>query len=288
MTASQTPFGRPFFAMDTAFGPGTRTVAHYPPHVACSMLAKLGYDQTYFTVFPWVEPGQAAFLHRVPAEYGLGVAAVYVMLDLAADEQPASLARALAVVDAMPEQVDLEVAVLCSGGALEKSDPAGDRVAAEPLGTLAGRVADKGGALLLYPHVSYWLETFDDAVRLAGALDHPAVGVCFCGFHWYAADGQPLGERLADALPLLKSVNLSGVESRGEAHAIRPLDEGQMDNFAVLALLKRAGYTGRIGIQGYGVGGDVYANLRRSRDACRDILDRLERHPQWAELASRA
>jgi hypothetical protein len=70
----------------------------------------------------------------------------------------------------------------------------------------------------------------------------------------------------------------------GPPATIEPLDEGELDNFALLGLLRAIDYRGPIVLQGYGVGGDVYAVLRRSLRAYRSMAARLAMHPEWADL----
>ena len=48
---------------------------------------------------------------------------------------------------------------------------------------------------------------------------------------------------------------------------IQNLDVGTYDVGALLRGLHRIGYRGPVGLQGYGIGGDVAENLRRSMDA---------------------
>jgi len=47
------------------------------------------------------------------------------------------------------------------------------------------------------------------------------------------------------------------------------LDRGSFDVRQLLKALNELGYTGPIGLQGYGIGGDVYENLKRSMEAWR-------------------
>ncbi len=42
-----------------------------------------------------------------------------------------------------------------------------------------------------------------------------------------------------------------------------------------LKALKNSGYTGPIGLQGYGIGGDAYDNLKRSMSAWRKLSEKL-------------
>ena len=272
----------PLYAMDTAFGPGTRPVAQYPPRIRCEMLAELGFEAVYASVFG--EPEEAvAWLAHEPTRHGLGVAGVYAVLETASPGAEASLDRARRTVAAMPAGVALELAIRNPG--LAASDPAGDPGAVEAVAELADAVSAKGGRLGLYPHLGFWLERFDDALRLCERVARTDVGVIFCGYHWYATGAEVPASGLASARKKLFGVNLSGVVPAGEGFRIVPLDEGVMDNFAVLAALRRAGYDGPLGVQGYGVGGDVYANLARSIRALRSMRERLESHPEWAELA---
>ena len=127
-------------------------------------------------------------------------------------------------------------------------------------------------------------------MRLCRAINHPHLRTMFCGYHWYALGG-PLPEQLAGAVPYLHAANLCGSRRvQGPWHGlpatIEPLDDGELDNFAVLGMLRHVGFAGRIGIQGYATGGDVYHKLRRSLAALRDMERRLDAHPEWTRLRS--
>jgi hypothetical protein len=125
-------------------------------------------------------------------------------------------------------------------------------------------------------------------VRLVQQLDDPAVRVVFSGFHWFAVDGRDPKALLEMATPYLASANLCGSRrgpnALGMPATIEPLDSGQLDNFNLLGLLKRNGYQGPVGLQGYSIGGDPYPRLKRSIDVFRDMERRLDEHPHWAQL----
>jgi len=56
---------------------------------------------------------------------------------------------------------------------------------------------------------------------------------------------------------------------------IQTLDCGTFDMRKFLVSLRDAGFTGPIGLQGYGIGGDVHENLRQSMAAwekCSQVL----------------
>ena len=274
------------FAMDTSF---YHSLGTYRFEARCEMLQALGYDATYLTL--WSEPAWAdvPLLATVPARYGLDVAAVYVTLDIAGEADHPANRRIVELVERLEGCRQVQVSVVASDPALGRSDAAGDDRALVWLERLLGPAGDRGLEITLYPHVNTWLERVEDAVRLCRRLSHPGLGLSFNGYHWYAVDGRNLAGCLAQAGPFLQSANLCGSRRAAQGSAggpgmpatIEPLDEGELDNFAVLAALDRVEYAGMIGVQGYSVGGDVYAKLRRSLLAFRDMEDRLARHPGW-------
>ena len=152
--------------------------------------------------------------------------------------------------------------------------------------TLLQMAERKNAHICLYPHVGSWIERIEDGVRLCAKADHPRLRAVFCGFHWFAKDGKNLPARIREAAPFLRSVNMCGSRGPGPIFnkTIEPLGYGELDNFALLALLRKNGYTGRIGFQGYSIGGDVYTHLKHSLAVYRDMEDRLNRHPNWADL----
>lgn len=273
------------YAMDTSF---YTPLGAYDFDARCAMLAELGYDATYLTL--WSEPAwrDVPRLAGVKERYGLDVTAVYATLDIAGADDHAGNNRVLRLLQTLDGCRTVELTVVSGDKAMRPSDPAGDAAAARWLRALLAVAERRAITLALYPHITHWLERSEDAVRLCRALDHPLLRAVFCGFHWYAVDGTGLPARLREAAPYLHLVNLCGsrrvAPGGGLPATIEPLDEGELDNFAVLGLLREIGYQGMIGIQGYSVGGDVYAKLRRSLQALRNMERRLDAHPGWARL----
>ena len=90
---------------------------------------------------------------------------------------------------------------------------------------------DSGSQLLLYPHVSCWVERIEDAVRVAEKVDCPNVGVMFNLCHWLRVEPQrnyrPL---LQQAMPRLWAVSINGADEfvhpqPGWAHYLQPLGQ---------------------------------------------------------------
>jgi sugar phosphate isomerase/epimerase len=259
------------YPMDTFF---TNSIGRYPFDVRCEIAAELGFDATYLTCWSDQSWTDAMRLKDVKRTHGLDVAAVYGVADLTALD-----ARLLNLIETFEGCDTIELAI--------KSAPDDDAVVtflSERILPIAER---RNLRILLYPHINFYVERTHDAARLCERIKHPNLGAMFCGFHWYAVDGKQLGESLAILRPYLQQVNLCGSRRDPDGLAnkatIEPLDEGEMDNFLVLGHLRKLGYSGMIGFQGYSTGGDAYAKLKRSLAAFRDMEARLERHPHWAE-----
>jgi sugar phosphate isomerase/epimerase len=163
---------------------------------------------------------------------------------------------------------------------LKPSDPAGDARAVEIIREMASVAGDSGAQILLYPHSYMWMERIEDAVRVADKVDRPNVGVMFNLCHWLRVskdrDYKPL---LAKAMPRLWAVSISGADEfddkPGWAHYIQPLGHGSFDMLTFLKTLRQLGYTGPIGLQCYGIPGDVRDNLAESMKAWRSYSARM-------------
>jgi sugar phosphate isomerase/epimerase len=281
--------GWPIFAMDTSF---FTSLGAYDFDARCEMLAELGYDATYLTLWndrAWADLPRLA---GVGERHGLGVAAVYASSDVArsVDEEPN--ARILDLLRTVQGCDVIELSMQSSDPSLEPSSTQGDDRAAHLLEAFLDAADERGLTLCLYPHQSYWIEKVADAVRLCRRLDRPSLALTFCAYHWYAVDStSPLPQVIEEAAPWLRSANISGSrKATGDASlpSHEPLDDGEFDIFAALGLLRVAGYRGMVGVQGYSVGGDVYRKLERSLASYRGMIDRLDRHPMWADLRWRA
>jgi sugar phosphate isomerase/epimerase len=156
------------------------------------------------------------------------------------------------------------------------SDPSVDPRAVKILREMSDLAQESGTQLLLYPHISSWVERIEDSVRVAEKVARPNVGVMFNLCHWLRVDKQrdykPLLKR---AMPRLWAVSINGADSQddkpGWDRYIQPLDKGSFDVGGLLATLKELGYQGPIGLQCFGIGGDAREHLARSMTAWRKL-----------------
>jgi len=88
-------------------------------------------------------------------------------------------------------------------------------------------------------------------------------------------DEKKLEPLLNSAMPHLFVVTINGADRGAQEwkHLIQTLDKGSFNIRRFLKTLNSTGYTGPIGLQGYGIGGDAYENLKRSINAWRELSD---------------
>ncbi len=163
-----------------------------------------------------------------------------------------------------------------NGGGFATSDVAGDAKALELIGKVADECKQKGlPGVALYPHVGFWLERFSDAVRLASKAARGDVGVVFNQYHWMKGPegGKDLEATLKSAEPFLKVVTINGSDLQA---SILPLGQGTYDVKPILQALAKLDFHGSVGLQGYGIGGDIGPKLQSSKQAFDALLAGLQ------------
>jgi len=266
------------YAMDTSFS----LTGPYSMQTRCEMLAEAGYSGAYITSSRsparWKEIEE---LHKVAMLLGLRVDGINAAVWMSGDMATESLAEYRRLMELVPPKSNLELQ-LVGDPKLTPVDGVSDQ-APDIIRELLAASEKAQHSLALYLHFGSRVETVAQAVALCRHVQHPRLKMVFCGFHWFVCKEKDLVADLRAALPFLCAVNLCGVSKGGNinGYAIQELGQGHMDNFAVLGLLKDAGFQGPVGIQGYSVAGDPFIALKRSHDAFREMEDRLERHPSW-------
>ncbi|HOZ49610.1 MAG TPA: sugar phosphate isomerase/epimerase family protein [Candidatus Hydrogenedentes bacterium] len=252
---------QPFFAMDT----GTRDAAHQTPEQQVAMLAELGYAGIGWTAFNEL-PDLLAALDR----HHLALFTIYLGVKIEPDgpEYSKELADNLPLLKGRGTTLWLTITSTTYG----VSSPEGDECAVQAVREIAEAAAPYGVRVALYPHVHSWLERVSDAVRVARKVERDNVGATFNLYHWLVTDGaDSLDTVLPEAMPFLRLVTINGSARQG---TIEPLDSGEFDLSGFLAALKRSGYSGPVGLQGYGIDGDVHSNLTRSMAAWKGLTRR--------------
>ncbi len=229
------------------------------------MLKELGYDGVGHL-----------WLNNIPErlktldDAGLKLFQITITVDIAPGKQPydPKLKEVMPLLKGRGVQFDL----LMNG--MKPSDPAGDARAVKIIREIAALAQPVGAQVLLYPHSGLWMDRIQDAVRVANKVDRSNVGVMFNLCHWLRVSKdrnyKPL---LVQAMPRLWAVSINGADEYddkpGWGRYIQPLGRGSFDVATFLKTLRGLGYTGPIGLQCFGIPGDVRDTLAESLKAWR-------------------
>ena len=260
----------PFFAMDTIFGtPGKRDTS---VKEQAAMVKELGYagigswgdiNNLRETLEELDRNGLKAF----PPYYGMN-------LDPGKQKYDPELKEAIRLLKGR----DTAIWISIVSREYKRSSPEGDPRAVEILRQISNMAQEAGLRVALYPHTGFWLERVEDAVRVAKKVDRENVGVTFNLCHWLRVDDEKNMRPLLElAMPYLFVVTINGADRGGKDwdSLIQTLDRGSFDTYQFLKTLKELGYAGPIGLQGYGIKGDAYDNLKRSMEAWRKLSTRV-------------
>lgn len=225
-----------------------------------TLLKELGYDGVGHL---WLDnvPERLATLDR----HGLKLFQITVRVEIAPGKTPYD-PRLKSVLPLLKGR-GVQLALLMNG--LKPSDPAGDERAVGILRELAGPAGDSGVQLALYPHTGFWLEKFEDALRVAAKTDRKEVGVMFNLCHWLrVSKDRDFKSLLTRAGPKLIAVSINGADIQDShpdwSRYIQPLGRGSFDVRGLLRALNEVGYSGPIGLQCYGIPGDAREHLAES------------------------
>ena len=240
------------------------------PADQAKLLKELGYAGTAHV---WLDGVPEAI--KAADDAGLELFQIYVRISLDPNK-PAYNPRLHDVVKLLKgRRTMLGLLIQGKPSSTTEHDPQAVKIVRE----IAAMAANSGTRVALYPHTGDWLARAEDAVRVAEKVDRKNVGVMFNLCHWMRTDKQEnLIPVLRKAAPRLFAVSINGADRDNTAQLarwIQPLGRGTFDVYPVIKTLAELGYTGPVGLQCYGVKGDVRDNLRRSIDAWRKFSERI-------------
>ncbi len=252
----------PFFAMDTATDRENLSAAEQ-----VEMLKKLGYTGIGYTGCD----GLAEMLDELDKN-DLRLFTVYLGVNIDPGQQSydPKLKEAIKILKGRNTILWLFV----RSTKHKPSSPDGDTQAVKIIREVADMAAESKVRVALYPHFGFWLERVEDAIRVAKKVDRSNVGVTLNLCHWLRLGGpKDMKSLITSAMPHLFVVTINGADSGGKdwKQLIQTLDRGTFDMSSFLKTLRDSGYTGPIGLQGYGIGGDAYENLERSMNAWHEL-----------------
>ncbi len=173
------------------------------------------------------------------------------------------------IKDNLPLLKDTKVVLIPSVGSrkkLDRKEPQAVEMTVKILREMSDDAKKYGlGGVAPYMHIGNWIETIDDNVRIAKAVDRRNVGVMFHLHHWQAVgnrDSDKLRADLINATPYLMIVVIQGTDKDKATHKI--LGEGSFDMVPLVRVLTEIGYQGPLGTMGYTQTGDVPDKLDRA------------------------
>ncbi|HEX5051271.1 MAG TPA: methyltransferase domain-containing protein [Planctomycetota bacterium] len=253
---------RPFVAMHTALGSG-------PVADRIALAHELGFDGVAWDL------DRLAEARSTCEALGGDLVSAYAVLDLGDGDVPGGADKRLAPVRAAIDALAGGPGMLwlaLRNPRLAPRAPSGDEAAIALLRALLVPADAAGVEIALYPHHGLWLETTEDALRLCARINDAHLGVCFNLCHFLrtsdASDPAPL---LARCGSRLFAVTVNGADVAGEdwTTLIRPLGEGDFDLRGFVATLDAIGFTGPVGLQGFGITQPPREHLSASMKAWR-------------------
>jgi sugar phosphate isomerase/epimerase len=264
----------PFFAMDTGTANGFS-------EEKIAMLRGVGYPGVDFSAVRSFGRSVDQLPEVLAAVSGRGLTlyAVYFTVEIDDGECPPDVRQAIEALRGRSETViwaALKSAHLPAGSAK------GDAAAVATVRNMAELADHAGLQVALYPHAGQYAERVADNVRVARQVGKKNVGVTWNLCHWLKVEGgQGFLTTAALAMPYLMRVTINGADTPvgdpGWDRLIQPLDAGSYDVYGFVSRLRHLGYTGPIGLQGYGIQGDARQNLARSLAAWGEFKKRFGR-----------
>ncbi len=203
-------------------------------------------------------------------EHGLRLTAIHARFYLEDGTYPQ------VIKDNLPHLKGTKVVLVPSVGSRTKMDRRDPKAVAMAVKILREMSDDAKkyelGGIAPYMHIGNWIETIDDGVRIAKAVDRRNVGVMFHLHHWQAVGGREQDKLRADlvkAKPYLMIVVIQGTDRDRATHKI--VGEGNFDLVPMIRTLHEIDYRGPLGTMGYTQGGDIPGKLEKAFKAWEKI-----------------
>ena len=241
------------------------------PATQIAILAERGYDGVMLSLKD--DPGRWKMLPAYLAamkKHNVRLAAIHARFYIEDGTYPQ------VIKDNLPLLKDTKVVFIPSVGSrkkMDRKDPKAVEMAVKILREMSDDAKKYGlGGVAPYMHIGNWIETIDDNLRIARAVDRPNVGVMFHLHHWQAVgnrDQDKLRADLIKAKPYLMVVVIQGTDNDEATHKI--LGEGSFDMVPLVRTLREIDYQGPLGTMGYTQSGDVPGKLERAYRAWEQI-----------------
>lgn len=226
-----------------------------------------------------------ATLHALD-EQGLQLYTMYINVDLDNQEQPYD--KRLKEVFKMLEGRPTMPWFYITSKQYQPSSEENDAIAVPILQEIADMASEHGIKVMIYPHINFWVDNVEDAVRVAEKVNRRNLGITFNLCHFLANQGVDAEENfipLVDkAMPYLFAVSLNGADVPTEDivqsknrwdYFIQPLGQGSYDTFGYLNAFIERGFEGPVGLQCYNIKEDKSEHLKKSISTWKDFQRKM-------------
>ena len=163
-----------------------------------------------------------------------------------------------------------------------------DPIAVPILQEMADMAQRYGIKLMLYPHRFFWVESPDDAIRVAQKVNRRNFGMTFNLCHYLSLEHEQnrdpwekLSELAEKSMPYLFAISLNGADAQPTdpdniwASFIQPLGDGKFDTFRFLKTFTDMGFSGPVGLQCYNIKEDKAKHLKQSKETWEGFMEKL-------------
>lgn len=259
----------PFFV----FNNGVEDEQYDSPEEQVELLKRFGYDGME-------KKGLDGFDETLNAlnKQGLQLYTMYINIDLDDEKQPYDI-RLKDVFKKLEGSQTMPWFYITSkkyAPSTEENDP----VAVSILREIADMADKYGIKVMIYPHVNFWVDNVEDAIRVAEKVDRNNLGITFNLCHFLADHGVNAQETflplVGRAMPHLFAISLNGADTPTKEiiqtgnlweHLIQPLGEGNYDVNYYLDTFIKKGFKGPVGLQCYNIKEPKSVHLEKSMKA---------------------
>lgn len=256
----------PFFV----FNNGLEDEQYDTPEKQVELLKEFGYDGME-------KKGIDGFDETLDAldENGLKMYTMYLNINLDNEEQPYD--KRLKEVFKKLEGRETMPWFYITSKKYKPSSEENDAIAVPILQEIADMADEHGVKVMIYPHINFWVDNVQDALRVVEKADRPNLGITFNLCHFLADQGTNYDEAfiplVEKAMPYLFAISLNGADRPTEEvmqnnnlwqHLIQPLGQGNYDTFQYLNAFMERGFKGPIGLQCYNIKEEKSVHLKQS------------------------
>lgn len=263
------------------FNNGVKDEQYDTPEKQVQLLKSLGYDGME-------KKGIDNFDETLQAldKHGLNLYTMYLNINLDDEEQPYD--RELRKVFSKLEGRATMPWFYITSKQYKPSSEENDAIAVPILQEIADMASEFGIKIMIYPHVNFWVDNVEDALRVAEKANRRNLGITFNLCHFLADQGTKADSTfiptVEKAMPYILAISLNGADQPTETimksrnlwhYFIQPLGQGNYNTYQYLNAFIERGFKGPVGLQCYNIREEKAVHLKKSMTAWKNFQRKL-------------